>query len=318
MALNFEYLDPEEIIGTEDFRFVEAFLRDTGRAKVGWHYFVDLAWIYSRVKDLQKGANILDAGGGSGPTQFLLAELGFNVTNIDLFHREPSAPMRKRYGMEVRSLPSFSPTMYSDQVENWGGWSALGRLKRRIGSTRLVKDIRGALSGRRHDIWRVIAGLEGAEIGKLTLLRGNLRSVPEVASNSFDAVVSLSSLEHVPSEHLSEVVSEISRLLKPGGRWMVTTSGTERADTWFHEPSKGNCFSEAGLLDYFGAEKHGEQNPEQILRHYRDSAYLQENLAGFYRKSGNSGMPWGKWNPTYIPVGIFGTNDESGEVRAAV
>lgn len=37
---------------------------------------------------------------------------------------------------------------------------------------------------------------------------------------------------------------------------------------------------------------------------YRTASYLPDHLAGFYEKSGNNGMPWGKWDSRYVPVGI--------------
>lgn len=40
-------------------------------------------------------------------------------------------------------------------------------------------------------------------------------------------------------------------------------------------------------------EKLKEQNNE-----------LHKKLAPFYFKSGDNGMPWGKWDPQYQPVGV--------------
>ena len=33
-------------------------------------------------------------------------------------------------------------------------------------------------------------------------------------------------------------------------------------------------------------------------------AELRDNLASFYFRSGDNGMPWGKWDPQYQPVGV--------------
>jgi hypothetical protein len=35
--LSYEFIDPDEEIGTEDFRFVESFMKATGRTQIGWH-----------------------------------------------------------------------------------------------------------------------------------------------------------------------------------------------------------------------------------------------------------------------------------------
>ncbi len=53
----------DEEIGTEDFRFVESFMKATGRTQIGWYYITDITWIYSRVKDWSRDLKIVDAGG---------------------------------------------------------------------------------------------------------------------------------------------------------------------------------------------------------------------------------------------------------------
>ena len=75
-SMRYIFVDPDEILKTADFEFVRTFLEDTGRTQIGWHYVVDLAWIYSQARNWPTGYRILDAGGGRGPTQFLLESLG--------------------------------------------------------------------------------------------------------------------------------------------------------------------------------------------------------------------------------------------------
>lgn len=129
--------------------------------------------------------------------------------------------------------------------------------------------------------------------------------MPEVMDDFFDAIVSMSALEHIPFKQLQNALSELNRVLKPNAKWAVTTSGTDKASTWFHDPSKGYCFSQSDLENKFNACSTLNQHPEKILQKYKGNKYLQENLAGFYFKSGDNGMPWGKWDPQYIPVGIY-------------
>ena len=73
-----------------------------------------------------------------------------------------------------------------------------------------------------------------------------------MASESVDAVVSISSLEHNTLEDLPAIVTELMRVLKPGGR-LVATVGASKADDWFHEPSQGWCFTEQTLRSIFGS-----------------------------------------------------------------
>ena len=63
-------------------------------------------------------------------------------------------------------------------------------------------------------------------------------------------------------------------------------------------------FLEISRIHKFGAKTLFTQNPEMILDKYRQCSYLKNNLSEFYKKSGNYGMPWGKWYPKYIPVGL--------------
>ena len=115
--LRYEFIDPEEQIESEDFKFVESFLRSTKRTQIGWHYITDLTWVYSRVKTWPRDIQILDAGGGRGPVQFLLAELGMNVTNIDLVLPEPKIAQQKRYRTTLKTLPSLVQTGYAEHIK---------------------------------------------------------------------------------------------------------------------------------------------------------------------------------------------------------
>ena len=96
-----------------DFQAIESFLKMTDRTQIGWHYIADIIWIYSHVKDWPRDFKVLDAGGGvGGPVQFLMAELGFDVTNIDLTLNKPDFSYQKRYKCTHEALPSFKNTEY--------------------------------------------------------------------------------------------------------------------------------------------------------------------------------------------------------------
>lgn len=97
--LYFELIDPSQHIAGPDFHFVRSFLKATGRTQIGWHYITDLTWLYSRIKHWPKSLNTLDAGGGMRPLQFLLQEMGFNITNIDKVLEQP--PLVDRQVSEV-------------------------------------------------------------------------------------------------------------------------------------------------------------------------------------------------------------------------
>ncbi len=158
---------------------------------------------------------------------------------------------------------------------------------------------------RMHERWRQKHGLLNQKIGKLRWITGNLCYLPEIEKNTYDAVVSLSALEHIPFDMLNLALNEIKRVLIPNARWAVTTSATEKDETWLHEPSQGYCFSIQDLIQFFGMADDDSTDPAQILEKYHNCEYLKRNLSKFYFKSDKNGMPLGKWNPKYIPVGIY-------------
>jgi len=303
--LTYDFIDPMEQIESEDFEFVESFLKSTGRTRIGWHYITDLIWIYSKIKKWPRDIHILDAGGGGGPLQFLLAELGMNVTNIDMVLREPPIPFQKRYKTTLSILPSLVQTSYTEHITD-PNIPHSGYLKSITKKTKLDKMRKIRKYNSKHNRWRSSWMINEVAVGKIKWIAGNLCNMPEIPKNTFDAFVSLSALEHIPLDQLGNAIEMIQNILKKDAKWAVTTSGTEQSNTWLHEPSKGQCFSEEDLQKYFNAYPLNVQNPAEILEKYRNCDYLKDNLAEFYFKSDKYGMPLGKWNPKYIPVGLTG------------
>lgn len=302
--LTYEFIDPEEQINSEDFKFVESFLKATGRTQIGWHYITDITWIYSKVKHWPKNFNILDAGGGGGPLQFLLTEMGFNVTNIDMVLSEPSPTYQQRYHTQVKTLASFVSTEYKNLISSSYSSSLKHQFKHWLKKTAVLKYFFSKKYSFLHNQWRTEVGCSEQSLGQLDWYVGNLCYMPEIPEFCFDAVVSLSALEHIPMKDLDSALNEIRRVLKPGAKWAITTSGTEKELTWLHEPSKGYCFSSLDLEKRFAATSAKYQVAGEILEKYRVNDYLKEHLADFYKNNEKFGMPWGIWDPKYIPVGL--------------
>ena len=301
LPLQASFLVPAQFTGSSALSFVDDFLEATCRTEVGWHYRFDLAWIYSQALSWPKGIRVLDAGGGYGPVQFLLYEMGFNVTNIDMVLRSPKREFREAYDLSFRELDSLKTNAYwqhlmelEKDAASRGRW--LGRMRG------LVRDgLRVGPFLRRQDQWR---SRHSGPRGKLQWVAGNLVSMPEIADDFFDAVVSMSALEHIPLHELHGAVEEIRRVCRTDARWAVTTSGTDRKETWFHKPSKGNCFSGDDVEKLFGATGLTLHDGEEVMREYRQCKYLKSHLAQFYAKGSENGMPWGKWDPQYLPIGL--------------
>jgi len=302
--MKYEFIDPEEQIASPDFRIVESFLRDTRRTQIGWHYITDLVWIYRMIKSWPKGITILDAGGGTGPTQFLLSELGFNVVNLDLILKTPPVAYCKRYHCRLKRLPSHNSTDYSKFIssQQQTAWKEFYRKTPLYYLWQFVKS-NPKTYARYCEQWRSENNIN-EKVGNLHWVIGNLCFMPEIASETFDAVVSLSTVEHIPADLFKAALKEIRRVLKQDARWAITTSGTDQYSSWFHEPSQGWCFSTKDIQRHFNARLKRDQDLENVLMKYRSCTYLREHLARSYKLSGANGMPWGIWKPKYLPVGI--------------
>jgi hypothetical protein len=117
--LHYEFLEPDQLISTREFHLIRTFLKTTGRTQIGWHYVIDLTWILCRVKYWPKRLRMLDAGGGTGPLQFLLAEMGFNVTNVDLALKLCPPKYQQRYGTSITYLEDSPKTEYTQFLERF-------------------------------------------------------------------------------------------------------------------------------------------------------------------------------------------------------
>jgi SAM-dependent methyltransferase len=250
----------------------------------GWHYLLDLTWILRELPQSARQGTILDAGAGVGLLQWYLAEQGAHVLSVDRLDRAHlSLRFRGRFSVDGFRTEDLQPFDSAD----WGKYPSLK-----------------AAGG---DIFHGITGLVRRRgTGRVTLYHQDLADLKGIPDNSMDAVVSVSALEHNSHEGLRKVVLELMRVLKPGGRLLATlTAGC--APDWFHQSSQGWCFTAKTLRDLFGLSNNVPDNYadyDSLLDALRNCAELRDHLAHFYFESGDNGMPWGKWDPQYLPVGV--------------
>jgi SAM-dependent methyltransferase len=148
-----------------------------------------------------------------------------------------------------------------------------------------------------------------AAIGEVVIYNQELSDMRDVPSESVDAVVAVSALEHNQPDELSVVVRELRRVLRPGGK-LIATLGAARDRDWYHEPSHGWCYTEATLRRIFEIDPEVPSNYDQydpLISELRGCTELRDSLAPFYFKSGENGMPWGVWDPQYQSVGVMVT-----------
>ena len=270
---------------------------------LGWHYVLDITWILKNLSqlDLAKGATILDAGAGIGLLQFILAERGHNVISVDFSNRKKPRGLSLIYPIEDMGGRRFNHK-YIKHLEN-----------SQVRSRSLFGKVVKKLSRIPMFVFTLsIAWLEtvlGMRYpGTIKFYRADMRQM-DIEESSVDAIVSVSAIEHMEKDTVAQAVREFERVLKPGRAMICTTSAAKERD-WFHQPSKGWCFSEDTLKSIFSLNNGCTTNwslYSVIMEQIRQSIELQKRMSPNYRKSGNNGMPWGKWDPRYLPVGVIVT-----------
>jgi ubiquinone/menaquinone biosynthesis C-methylase UbiE len=308
----------------EEMQFIESLQKDL-RQGIGWHYYLDLAWMVRQISQLKKGSLVLDAGAGTGLAQFVLAELGYDVLSVDFANRNFSGRALQRYSNRIHHINDQTEEVFDNRytrhlATNYQvslvrsslipGWllpklRSLRRLGKPLNGPKNISSLT-----ERHEKRVADSGL-----GRIFLYKGDLKNLSDLADSAVDGIISISALEHNEHKDFKRCVAELSRVLRPGGKMCITISAST-ADDWLHEPSLGWCYSEATLKDLFDLPKDTPSNYEQkheLFERLRgENNELSKRLAPFYFKSGNNGMPWGIWDPQYQPVGVVKIKSESG------
>lgn len=243
---------------------------------LGWHYLLDLIWILSRLP-LTPPARILDAGAGNGILQFILAIYGHKVVSADAFNRTPPAAVSKLITVKKSGSQKAIQTAYTVYHQQVDG--------------KVTHDI----SPRAH-----------ISNGEIEFHCCNLEHLEHLETGEFDAVVSVSALEHNPPEKLPGIMAELRRVAKTKAPLLLTISVD--SPTRFDEPSHSWLLDQAGVAETYGLAPGyttNFQKIEAIRESLKKSEHLNRWLAVSYYGSGWNGMPWGRWNPTYLPAGLF-------------
>lgn len=261
------------------------------RLEFGWHYLLDLCWIISHLGTID-GKHILDAGAGTGVLQWYLAENGAEVLSVDRISRA-DLPLKFRHRFHVQGLRQ------AHAIDLKPAFPAM------VDNLKTITNLKTRLRFLAHEL---LSGFRSPSArGRVLIYNQDLQNLEAIPSDSLDAVVSLSALEHNPLQNLKPVVTELVRVVKPGGLLLATLVAAQDAD-WFHEPSQGWCYTEVSLRQAFDLPKNTSSNYEkytELFNRLRKSTELRDNLASFYYQSANNGMPWGVWDPKYQSVGVL-------------
>ena len=266
-------------------------LADELKLEFGWHYLLDLSWILRNLDQIE-GQKFIDAGAGTGIMQWYLANKGARVISID---RDSRANLNQRFRrrFNIRGLREYDLSEVSSFSE---------MKQKRLIISQLV-DIVDRLSYKINS-YTGNKGENGS--GEVIIYNQDLENLDQIPDDSIDAIVAVSSLEHNSPDGLGRVVAELLRVLKPG-RAILATLGAAKEEDWFHEASQGWCYTETTLRKVFQISPDVKTNFDQydrLFENLRENKELKDNLASFYFQSDKNGMPWGKWDPKYQPVGI--------------
>jgi ubiquinone/menaquinone biosynthesis C-methylase UbiE len=275
----------------------------------GWHYLFDIVWMLKNMEELgvPSGGLVLDAGGGMGVAQFCLARLGYSVVNVDMLKNAPSIKMRTEYSVTMRAgraakrpESEHAYAAFKRSVSGLGAAPGLGKLLKtalvNLGYTRpanlLTSLVRGSIARNR---------------GPITFYNADLRDMGCFGPETFDAVVSISALEHNDADCAAGIMSELKRVAKKEAPILITTNAS-RGEDWFHKPSHGWVYSRQSLcrLFLFSADEcqTNYEKYDEYFERLKTSEALRSRLHPAYFASGDNGMPFGVFDPAYYPVGI--------------
>ena len=253
----------------------------------GWHYLLDLTWIINHLGNIA-GQKLMDAGAGTGLMQWYLAQRGAQVISVDRLSRA-NLPLRFRTRFRVKGLRKEDLCPSRQVFRN--NFTQNAKLSSKVATQ--ARDVMSLTYVRRGP-------------GQVLIYNQDLKTLRDLQENSLDAVVAVSALEHNSPEDLEQVVKELMRVLKPGGR-LVASLTAARDQDWWHMPSSGWCYTEESLRRIFCLPPDVPSNYacfDDLMVALQGCAELRDNLATFYFRSDKNGMPWGIWDPQYIPVGI--------------
>jgi len=263
---------------------------------LGWHYLLDLVWA-ARLVAPHQGMWVLDAGAGVGLMQWWLADRGVNVLSVDRGSRQELAlNLRTRHHVVGWRAGDLGP-LPAPRLRDFLPPRSPFRWHRYPWK---VRDSLALVRARRRGT---------PPFGTVYISHQNLTALQEVEDESMDAVVSISALEHNSLGDCVRCVAELLRVLRPGGKLIATVAASKDED-WFHEPSQGWCLTEQTLRSVFELPpdcRSNFQDYDGVLNALRNSRELRDNLAPIYFASGSNGMPWGVWDPKYVPVGVVRT-----------
>ena len=271
----------------------------------GWHYDMDMTWILEKLDNLRlkKGSSILDAGAGLGPLQYILAARGYNIISLDFKKRKIPKEVKKIFKVIDNQSQSFS---YNHSYQEFISLNKKNISINIFGYYSINKIIFFIKRKIKSKIYRLIEYYKKKKYyGSITFVRGAFHQLP-FDNEYFDAVISVSALEHADISLFDENIKQMVRVTKKNSPTMITTSINNLDHDTFDKQTAGYCFSYKTLSQI--DEKIIEDTKEyksienliissKIWNSRLDPYYFLNKETPFYKKKIN--------NLPYLPIGIL-------------
>ena len=260
-------------------------VRDDGPGvRLKWSRDWEYPWVLTRAR-LTPGARVLDCGAGNSPVAFVMASRGASVVAVD---RDVVVASRLRYGLMVLGdwargllgLPSLlAGGASSGHVEmRRSGAASAPSASRRPLPVRAWSFLRFNIVSRHRvafsriwkpDFWGPVSPRLLKQF-HVEYMHADLTHLPFPAA-SFDVVSCISVLEHMPPDTRTRGVTEMARVLKPGGQLLLTYDLQEQDLT--RELVAASALDPVELACLQGvATPAGRRHPDAIGLHFRKPA----------------------------------------------
>jgi len=301
-----EILDSDMILRNPAKLSLIDYWKEVLHCSVGWHYDLDIIWILNKIEEsrLSKGSLIMDAGGGNGLLQFILSSLGYNIFSIDSSYRSVPFPASLIFDINKSNVTSGGTSKQYNYSNHFFNLHNILRLLNNPIS-HLYYFLNKLSFFKSSYFYNELLKRIRNNYGEITFVKCDFTDLSIFNDNYFDCIVSVSALEHNDRNNIRKSVNEFQRVLNNNSHMFLTVSASKSSD-WFFKPCLGWCLSEKSirfLFDIPDASSNFE-NYDLLFDKLRKSAIIKSRIDKSYFRSGDNGLPWGKYEPKYQPVGI--------------
>ena len=315
---NIEFLTPDLLNDLEKLSEIDYWLSVMNRPQ-GWHYDMDIIWLLNELDNagIKQGATILDAGAGMGITQFILASRGYNILSLDFSPRSKPPLAKGIFDIKIFDQKKLD---YQHDYIGFVDYDNNKEVRREnfinilFSKTYKLKGFslsnfyylakqkiqeRHRLKINKHEKMN-----DHTNFGSIRFIRAAFHSLP-IKDQEVDALVSVSAIEHADPKLMNKNINEMKRVVKRGNPLLITTSGTAENEDWFHEKTKGWCFSQKTLSKMIDANLEISYGPEYAEKSILDSDLWRKRIDPYYANDKESAFYQHKVKSLpYLPVGI--------------